>query len=178
MHDDPRPVVAKKGDRFFSDQQISRLKQLTAGDSPVSEETALRAAIAAAPDDDAPRLVYADWLDEHGRADQADAIRVEHTLRITQSRWEALRARMDPEWMAQVFPANAVVIQSYPPDRKISVIKLIRELTGCGLAEAKALSESLPVRLKGDWSHSAIDRIREEFRSIGVEADRGYVVPQ
>src|SRR5205814_20730 len=29
------------------------------------------------PDDDAPRLVFADWLDEHGQADAAELIRVE-----------------------------------------------------------------------------------------------------
>jgi uncharacterized protein (TIGR02996 family) len=38
-------------------------------------EAALRAAVAAAPDDDTPRLVYADWLDEHGRPDYACFIR-------------------------------------------------------------------------------------------------------
>jgi uncharacterized protein (TIGR02996 family) len=32
-------------------------------------------AICAAPDDDAPRLVYADWLDEHGHPDRAEFIR-------------------------------------------------------------------------------------------------------
>src|SRR5262245_2518774 len=29
------------------------------------------------PDDDAPRLVYADWLDEHGQPDRAELIRVQ-----------------------------------------------------------------------------------------------------
>lgn len=32
------------------------------------------------PDDDAPRLVYADWLDEHGDARQAEFIRVQIQL--------------------------------------------------------------------------------------------------
>lgn len=34
------------------------------------DERALVAAIQAAPDDDTPRLVYADWLDEFGHTDQ------------------------------------------------------------------------------------------------------------
>lgn len=34
-------------------------------------------AITAAPDDDTPRLVYADWLDEHGRRARAALIRVQ-----------------------------------------------------------------------------------------------------
>src|SRR5262245_46200025 len=33
----------------------------------MSDESALLAAIRSAPSDDAPRLVYADWLDERGR---------------------------------------------------------------------------------------------------------------
>ncbi len=38
---------------------------------------ALLAAVCAAPDDDLPRLVYADWLDENGDPDHAEFIRVQ-----------------------------------------------------------------------------------------------------
>ena len=38
------------------------------------------AAILEAPDDDAPRLVYADWLDEHGQPERAEFIRVQCEL--------------------------------------------------------------------------------------------------
>jgi uncharacterized protein (TIGR02996 family) len=43
-------------------------------------ERGLLAAVAAAPADDTPRLVYADWLDEHGQPDRAELIRVECRL--------------------------------------------------------------------------------------------------
>ena len=50
----------------------------------------LLAAIAADPDDDLPRLVYADWLDEHGHADRAEFIRLQcHTARV---------GPLDPTW--------------------------------------------------------------------------------
>src|SRR5262245_55658876 len=39
------------------------------------EQAALLTAIIAHPDDDAPRLVYADWLQEHGNEEQAQYIR-------------------------------------------------------------------------------------------------------
>ena len=39
------------------------------------DQRALLAAVIAAPDDDTPRLVYADWLDDHGDPVQADYIR-------------------------------------------------------------------------------------------------------
>ena len=43
----------------------------------MTEEAALLAAIVAHPADDTPRLVYADWLDEHGRPEQAMFIRTQ-----------------------------------------------------------------------------------------------------
>ncbi|VTR96727.1 Repeat-companion domain protein OS=Isosphaera pallida (strain ATCC 43644 / DSM 9630 / IS1B) GN=Isop_0391 PE=4 SV=1 [Gemmata massiliana] len=46
----------------------------------MSDETALLAAIYANPDEDTPRLVYADWLDEHGDPARAEFIRVQIEL--------------------------------------------------------------------------------------------------
>ncbi len=46
----------------------------------MQEQDALFAAILEAPDDDAPRLVYADWLDEHGQPERAEFIRVQVEL--------------------------------------------------------------------------------------------------
>lgn len=44
------------------------------------EANALRKAICAAPDDDTPRLVYADWLQEHGDEPRAEFIRAQVEL--------------------------------------------------------------------------------------------------
>lgn len=43
-------------------------------------EAAFLARICADPDDDGPRLVFADWLDEHDQADRAEFIRVQCAL--------------------------------------------------------------------------------------------------
>jgi uncharacterized protein (TIGR02996 family) len=48
----------------------------------MTDEEALLAAIIAAPDDDLPRLVYADWLDEHGQPDRSEFIRVQCRLNV------------------------------------------------------------------------------------------------
>jgi uncharacterized protein (TIGR02996 family) len=56
------------------------------------------AAIAARPDDDLPRLVYADWLDENGQPDRAEFIRTQvelATLPAPHPRRPALKARED-----------------------------------------------------------------------------------
>jgi uncharacterized protein (TIGR02996 family) len=53
-------------------------------------------AIRDAPDDDAPRLVYADWLEEHGRPGRAEFIRLQCELARgggDEARRAALRAR-------------------------------------------------------------------------------------
>jgi uncharacterized protein (TIGR02996 family) len=46
-------------------------------ETPMSDEAALLLAIHAEPDDDTPRLVYADWLDEHGDPERAGFIRLQ-----------------------------------------------------------------------------------------------------
>jgi uncharacterized protein (TIGR02996 family) len=62
----------------------------------MSESEALLRAILDAPDDDAPRLVYADWLDEHGDAARAAFIRAQVEL-----------ARLTPE-----DPTRTRIVQS------------------------------------------------------------------
>jgi uncharacterized protein (TIGR02996 family) len=57
----------------------------------MSDAAALLAAIRASPADDAPRLVYADWLDEHGQPQRAEFIRVQCELARADS--TALRRR-------------------------------------------------------------------------------------
>jgi uncharacterized protein (TIGR02996 family) len=46
----------------------------------VSNEDAFLRAIIADTEDDAPRLIYADWLDEHGQSERAEFIRVQIAL--------------------------------------------------------------------------------------------------
>jgi uncharacterized protein (TIGR02996 family) len=65
------------------------------------------------PDDDAPRLVYADWLDEHGDADRAEFIRTQIALaagdvsgkrrRTLEAREGELLAEHDEEWTEPLF---------------------------------------------------------------------------
>jgi uncharacterized protein (TIGR02996 family) len=42
----------------------------------LTHDDAFLAGIIESPDDDAPRLIYADWLEEHGREERAEFIRV------------------------------------------------------------------------------------------------------
>jgi uncharacterized protein (TIGR02996 family) len=66
----------------------------------------LHRAVRAAPEDDAPRLIYADWLDEHGQSERAEFVRLQCAMdRIPPKtgRWLPLHdqaARLEREWRA------------------------------------------------------------------------------
>jgi uncharacterized protein (TIGR02996 family) len=79
----------------------------------MTDADALLRAVLAAPDDDAPRLVYADWCDEHGDPDRAAFIRAQvglardpnhprraELVQTEQTLWSKHRA----EWTAWVPP--------------------------------------------------------------------------
>ncbi|MBO0698740.1 MAG: TIGR02996 domain-containing protein [Zavarzinella sp.] len=73
----------------------------------MSERDDLFRAVLAAPDDDAPRLIYADWLDEHGEPERAEFIRLQCAMdRIPPKtgRWRPLHdrtSRLEREWKAR-----------------------------------------------------------------------------
>lgn len=58
----------------------------------MAERDSLLRAVIDKPQDDAPRLVYADWLDEHGEADHAELIRLQCALACCEERPEHDRA--------------------------------------------------------------------------------------
>src|SRR5262245_14998409 len=74
----------------------------------MTQDEAFLRAIVEEPDDDTHRLVYADWLEEHGKADRAEFIRVQCELaRLRhgdarraelESREQALLAAHQEEW--------------------------------------------------------------------------------
>jgi uncharacterized protein (TIGR02996 family) len=62
----------------------------------LTSDDAFLKAILADPNDDAPRLIYADWLDEQGRHERAEFIRVQVALSgldADDSRRDELEAR-------------------------------------------------------------------------------------
>jgi uncharacterized protein (TIGR02996 family) len=60
----------------------------------MTDRDALCSAIIANPDEDTPRLVYADWLQEHGQEERAEFIRLQCRLEhATAAEWDALAVR-------------------------------------------------------------------------------------
>lgn len=56
-------------------------------------------------------------------------------------------------------------------DRKIDVIKLVREITGLGLAEAKDYIESLPRTLKENISQEEGWDLNRRFGALGAQVN-------
>jgi uncharacterized protein (TIGR02996 family) len=79
----------------------------------MTQDDAFLQAILEDPDDDTPRLVYADWLDEHGDADRAEFIRVQCELARLES-----QEIQDPQTQARV---KALVV------RQIALLETHRE---------------------------------------------------
>jgi uncharacterized protein (TIGR02996 family) len=65
----------------------------------MSDRAAFIAAIIAAPDDDLPRLVFADWLDEHGDSARAEFIRLQCAGLVDDTRICELETMHRTEWL-------------------------------------------------------------------------------
>jgi uncharacterized protein (TIGR02996 family) len=106
----------------------------------LGERDAFHAAIWKAPDDDLPRLVYADWLDERGEGDAAAFLRLLSAVRTCPPDVDRLRplvadfrramVKLPAEWVEDVCPVPpAVVVGAWVDvDRKenVSALQMIR----------------------------------------------------
>ncbi len=126
------------------------------------DEAAFLGAIQDDPRDDATRLVYADWLEDQGDI-RAEYLRLEHQLERIPARLAELRGQIDPDWLERVSRPRRLVLVSYPPERKISVIKLVREITGLGLAEGKNLVDRAPSVIKDGLDIREARALAERF---------------
>lgn len=63
-----------------------------------------------------------------------------------------------------------VMLEEFPADKKIGVIKVVREITGLGLKEAKELVESAPKALKEGASKAEADELVKKLTDAGAKA--------
>ena len=63
-----------------------------------------------------------------------------------------------------------VILASYG-DKKINVIKVLRELTGLGLAEAKKASEETPFTVKTGIAKAEADEIKAKLEEVGAKVE-------
>jgi large subunit ribosomal protein L7/L12 len=63
-----------------------------------------------------------------------------------------------------------VVLEEVPADKKIAVLKAVRELTGLGLKEAKDLVESTPKSVKEGIAKGAAEEAQKALEAAGGKA--------
>jgi len=86
---------------------------------------------------------------------------------------EAVGAKVEmvpplPEGVRPPQATHRVILQDFA-DRKIPAIKLVRDATGLGLADAKKLVESAPVTVK-ETDEIEAARLVKDFENIGAKA--------
>ena len=64
-----------------------------------------------------------------------------------------------------------VTLKEYPADKKVTVIKVIREITGLGLKEAKDLVEGVPSTVKEAVSKGDVETIKKKLEDAGAKVE-------
>ncbi len=65
----------------------------------------------------------------------------------------------------------AVTLKEYPADKKVTVIKVIREITGLGLKEAKDLVEGAPSLVKESVAKADAEAMKKKLEEAGAKVE-------
>lgn len=63
-----------------------------------------------------------------------------------------------------------VILEEVPADKKIAILKVVRELTGLGLKEAKDLVEAAPKPVKEAIAKDAAEDAKKQLEGAGAKA--------
>ena len=64
-----------------------------------------------------------------------------------------------------------VTLKEYPAEKKVTVIKVVRELTGLGLKEAKDLVEGVPSTVKEGVNKADSAKIKKSLEDAGAKVE-------
>jgi large subunit ribosomal protein L7/L12 len=64
-----------------------------------------------------------------------------------------------------------VTLKEYPADKKVTVIKVVREATGLGLKEAKDLVEGAPSVVKEGVNKADAEKIKKSLEEAGAKVE-------
>lgn len=65
----------------------------------------------------------------------------------------------------------SVTLKEYPADKKVTVIKVVRELTGLGLKEAKDLVEGAPALVKDSVNKADSETMKKKLEEAGAKVE-------
>ena len=64
-----------------------------------------------------------------------------------------------------------VILKEYPADKKVTVIKVVREFTGLGLKEAKDLVEAVPGTVKDAVPKADAETMKKKLEDAGAKVE-------
>ena len=64
-----------------------------------------------------------------------------------------------------------VILKEYPADKKVGVIKVVRELTGLGLKEAKDLVEAAPSTIKDGVNKADSEAMKKKLEEASAKVE-------
>ena len=64
-----------------------------------------------------------------------------------------------------------VTLKAFPAEKKVTVIKVIREITGLGLKEAKDLVEGAPSTVKESVSKADSEKFKKQLEDVGATVE-------
>ena len=101
----------------------------------------------------------------------------------------ALTKQLEAQWgvkaepqvslVSNMAPVEEVVVQtefslnliSFPADKKMTLVKLVREVLGLGLLDSKNLVESLPKLVKDGLTKDEVEALKARFVEAGVTVE-------
>ncbi len=64
-----------------------------------------------------------------------------------------------------------IILVEVPTDKKIAVLKIVRNLTGLGLKESKEIVDNVPKQIKEGASKEESENIKKELEALGAKID-------
>jgi uncharacterized protein (TIGR02996 family) len=162
-----------------------------------ADEAALVRAVVTAPEDDAPRLVFADWCDEHGLPDRATMIRRMVAVPSAVLIWnQSLRAFRPRLWHDGTAAAKAIRNLKRDcstacredwgrlPVERLTVRRGFATAVRLRWSDFRTLAPSLfaaqPIRsvvLSDLWTLPSVDRPGLDDATVASDGDRGHDWP-
>jgi len=65
----------------------------------------------------------------------------------------------------------SITLKAYPADKKMIILKIIKDILGLGLMEAKAFVEAAPKLVKADLEKEEAEKIKKSLIDAGAELE-------
>lgn len=99
------------------------------------------------------------------------AKKLEEAWGVTAEMGMAVQAVSTPEVSSANDGNKTVTLKGFPADKKMTVLKTIKDLLGLGLMEAKQFVESTPKVVKADIPKEEADELAKKLQDAGAELE-------